>query len=86
MDTEHGFTGPVNIGSPREFTMLELAETVIRLVGGRSKLTFHPLPVDDPKQRKPDISLAQDKLGWEPKVMLEDGLRETIGYFRGKLG
>ena len=66
--------------------MLELAETVIRLVGGRSKLTFHPLPVDDPKQRKPDISLAQDKLGWEPKVMLEDGLRETIGYFRGKLG
>ena len=85
MDTERGFTGPVNMGNPREFTMLELAETVIRLVGGKSKLTFHPLPVDDPKQRKPDISLAQDKLGWEPKVMLEDGLRETIGYFREKL-
>tara|TARA_R110001592_G_scaffold295594_2_gene565694 strand:- start:41913 stop:42866 length:954 start_codon:yes stop_codon:yes gene_type:complete len=85
MDTERGFTGPVNMGNPREFTMLELAETVLRLVGGKSRISFHPLPVDDPRQRKPDIELAREKLGWEPKVMLEDGLQETIAYFRKKL-
>jgi len=82
MDSERDFTGPVNIGNPVEYTMLELAEKVIALVGGRSKLVFKPLPADDPRQRQPDISLARDKLGWQPKVALEDGLKETIGYFR----
>jgi UDP-glucuronate decarboxylase len=77
-----GFTGPVNIGNPGEYTMIELAEKVISLVGGASKLVFAPLPEDDPKQRRPDISLAKKTLGWEPKVSLEDGLKETIKYFR----
>jgi UDP-glucuronate decarboxylase len=82
MDSEGGFAGPVNIGNPVEHTMLELAEKIIALVGGRSKLVFRPLPSDDPRQRQPDIALARDKLGWEPKVSLDDGLRETIRYFR----
>jgi UDP-glucuronate decarboxylase len=82
MESERGFTGPVNIGNPVEHTMLELAEKVIALVGGRSKLVFQPLPSDDPRQRQPDIRMARDKLGWQPKVALEDGLRETIDYFR----
>jgi UDP-glucuronate decarboxylase len=82
MATAPGFTGPINIGNPNEFTMLELAENVLRLVGGKSKLTFHPLPADDPKQRQPDITLAKSALAWEPKVCLEDGLKETITYFR----
>jgi UDP-glucuronate decarboxylase len=82
MESERGFTGPVNIGNPVEHTMLELAEKVIALVGGRSKLVFQPLPADDPRQRQPDIRMARDKLGWQPKVPLEEGLRETIGYFR----
>lgn len=82
MNTEKGFTGPVNIGNPCEFSMLELAEKVLKLTGGKSKLIYQPLPVDDPKQRQPDISLAKNKLGWEPKVQLEDGLKETISYFR----
>ena len=82
MATPAEFTGPVNIGNPGEFTMLELAEKVIRMVGGKSKLVFKPLPADDPKQRQPDIALAQAKLGWQPKVGLEDGLKETIAYFR----
>ena len=86
MDTPDGFTGPVNIGNPGEFSMLALAETVIRLAGSRSKLVFQPLPSDDPKQRQPDISLAQDALGWQPRVSLEDGLKETIAYFRSILG
>lgn len=82
MSSEQGFTGPVNLGNPGEFTMLELAENVLRLVGGKSKLSFHPLPTDDPKQRQPDITLAKAKLDWEPKVRLEDGLKETIAYFK----
>jgi UDP-glucuronate decarboxylase len=82
MDSPAEFTGPVNIGNPGEFTMLELAELVIRLVGGSSRLTFMPLPEDDPKQRQPDIALARAKLGWTPTVSLEDGLKETISYFR----
>lgn len=82
MDSPADFTGPVNIGNPGEFTMLELAEKVLRLVGGMSKLTFHPLPEDDPKQRQPDITLAKSKLDWEPKVDLEDGLKETVAYFK----
>ncbi|HEY1082601.1 MAG TPA: UDP-glucuronic acid decarboxylase family protein [Prosthecobacter sp.] len=75
-------TGPVNIGNPGEFTMLELAELVLQKVGGSSKITFHPLPSDDPKQRQPDITLAKSQLGWEPKVPLTDGLDRTIEYFR----
>ncbi|MEW5878973.1 MAG: UDP-glucuronic acid decarboxylase family protein [Pseudomonadota bacterium] len=86
MATDPGFTGPVNVGNPVEFTMLELAERVLKLVGGRSKLVFKPLPEDDPKQRQPDITLAKAKLGWQPKVALEDGLKETIAYFRQLLG
>lgn len=83
MQTEKGFTGPVNIGNPGEFTMLELAEKVIQLTGSDSKLVFQDLPQDDPKQRKPDISLAQEKLGgWAPAVQLEEGLQRTIEYFR----
>ena len=82
MDSPAELIGPVNIGNPVEFTMLELAENVIRLVGGKSGLTYHPLPSDDPRQRQPDIDLAKSKLGWEPKVVLEDGLKETIAYFR----
>lgn len=82
MESEPGFTGPVNMGNPVEFTMLELAENVLRLVGGHSKLSFKPLPTDDPRQRQPNIGLAREKLGWVPKVQLEDGLKETIAYFR----
>ncbi|MGD8419165.1 MAG: GDP-mannose 4,6-dehydratase, partial [Gammaproteobacteria bacterium] len=82
METEPGFTGPVNLGNPAEFSMLELAEQILRLTGSKSKLGFRPLPVDDPQQRQPDISLAADKLGWEPVTALEDGLKETVAYFR----
>jgi UDP-glucuronate decarboxylase len=74
--------GPVNIGNPGEFTMLELAELVLKKVGGKSKVTNLPLPADDPKQRRPDITLAKEALGWEPKVPLEEGLNRTIAYFR----
>jgi UDP-glucuronate decarboxylase len=74
--------GPVNIGNPGEFTMLELAELVLKKVGGKSKVTNLPLPADDPKQRRPDISLAKEALGWAPKVPLEEGLDRTIAYFR----
>lgn len=74
--------GPVNIGNPGEFTMLELAELVLKKVGGKSKITNLPLPSDDPKQRRPDITLAKDVLGWEPKVPLDQGLDRTIEYFR----
>ena len=85
MDSPSAFVGPVNIGNPSEFTMIELAETVIRLVNGRSKLVFMPLPQDDPRQRQPDIALARDQLGWEPRVALEEGLERTIAYFRETL-
>lgn len=85
MQSPADFNGPVNMGNPGEFTMLELAEKVLNLVGGKSKLTFHSLPTDDPKQRQPEISLAKEKLGWEPKVTLEDGLKETVAYFRKTL-
>ena len=85
MDAPAEFVGPVNIGNPSEFTMIELAETVLRLVGGRSRLTYMPLPSDDPRQRQPDIALAKKHLGWTPKVALEDGLKETIAYFRSTL-
>ena len=85
MDTEKGFTGPVNVGNPNEFTMLQLAEKVLQFVGSKSRLVHMPLPQDDPKQRQPVIDLAKSKLGWEPKVNLEDGLKETVAYFRRSL-
>jgi UDP-glucuronate decarboxylase len=82
MNTGSEFTGPVNIGNPTEFTMLELAELVLKLTKSKSRIVNLPLPQDDPKQRKPDIGLAKAALGWEPKVNLEEGLRETISYFK----
>ena len=82
MNTGSDFTGPVNIGNPTEFTMLELAELVLKLTKSKSRIVNQPLPQDDPKQRKPDIGLAKAALGWEPKVNLEEGLRETISYFK----
>lgn len=81
MDTGPGFTGPVNLGNPGEFTIRELAEMVLKLTGFTSKLEFLPLPVDDPMQRQPDIGLARENLGWEPKIGLEEGLTKTISYF-----
>lgn len=75
------FPGPMNLGNPAEFQMKELAELVLQLTGSSSQIVFKPLPQDDPKQRRPDISLAREKLGWTPKVSLEEGLRETIRYF-----
>jgi UDP-glucuronate decarboxylase len=85
MQTEDEFTGPVNIGNPGEFTMLELASEVLRLTGSQSGLTFKPLPMDDPKQRKPDIALARQKLRWEPRTPLTQGLEQTIAYFRERV-
>ena len=82
MATADEFTGPVNIGNPGEFTMIELAQKVIELTGSKSEIVFHALPSDDPKQRKPDITLARSALGWEPTIALEQGLLKTIDYFR----
>lgn len=82
MDTPDDFTGPVNLGNPGEFTMLELAEKVIKKIGGKSKIVFRPLPSDDPKMRRPDITIAKRELGWEPKVPLDEGLDHIIAYFR----
>lgn len=81
MATEDEFIGPVNIGNPGEFTILQLAEKVIELTASRSKIVYVPLPSDDPMQRKPDISLAKEKLNWQPTICLEEGLRKTIAYF-----
>jgi len=75
-------TGPINIGNPKEFTIRQLAETVLKMVGGQSSLILKPLPQDDPKQRQPDISVARNTLDWEPQVALEEGLQKTIAYFR----
>jgi UDP-glucuronate decarboxylase len=77
--------GPMNLGNPGEFTMLQLAELVLKKVGGKSRITHLPLPSDDPKQRRPDITLAKETLGWEPKVPLEAGIEKTIAYFKGAL-
>ena len=82
MNTDDDFTGPVNIGNPGEYTILQLAEKIIELTGSSSKLLFKPLPQDDPLQRKPDIGLAKQKLEWQPKVELTDGLKLTIDYFK----
>jgi len=79
------FIGPVNLGNPNEFTVLKLAEQVIRLTGSQSKITYKPLPQDDPTQRQPDISLAKERLGWKPTVELEEGLKKTIEYFKTRL-
>lgn len=82
MATDEDCTGPINLGNDGEFTMLELAEAILSLTGSRSKIEYLPLPDDDPRQRQPDLTLAKSTLDWQPKVALEDGLKETIGYFR----
>lgn len=81
MDTENGFAGPVNIGNPGEFTMIELAKLVLSLTGSRSQIVFRSLPSDDPRQRQPDVTLAREKLGWAPRIALQEGLIKTIAYF-----
>lgn len=85
MDTPDSFTGPVNLGNPVEFTMISLAEMIIRMTGSNSKIVHHPLPQDDPQQRQPDISLATKELGWSPSVDIETGLGKTIEYFKERL-
>ena len=83
MNSEGSFLGPVNIGNPNEFSMLELAKAIIKLTNSKSKVIFKPLPIDDPKQRQPSIILAKKMLdGWEPKIELEEGLIKTIEYFK----
>lgn len=85
MNSRDGFTGPVNLGNPGEFTMLELADKILELTGSKSKLVYRPLPQDDPMQRKPVIDLAEKELGWKPEIMLEEGLKRTIAYFKRRL-
>jgi UDP-glucuronate decarboxylase len=85
MASPDDFTGPMNIGNPVEFTILQLAKLVLELTGSKSELVFKPLPQDDPRQRQPDISLARERIGWAPQTSLESGLRSTIDYFRGRL-
>jgi len=85
MATPTEFTGPVNLGNPNEFSILELAEKIVAITGSRSKIEMKPLPDDDPAQRKPDIALARKHLGWEPKVQLDAGLKKTVGYFESLL-
>jgi UDP-glucuronate decarboxylase len=85
MNSPEVVTGPINIGNPNEFTMLELAETVIKLSNSQSKLEYQPLPSDDPKQRKPDITRANESLNWSPTIELEEGLLKTIQEFKGRL-
>jgi UDP-glucuronate decarboxylase len=85
MDTDDDFTGPVNIGNPNEFTIRELADAVIELTGSKSEIISKPLPTDDPVQRQPDITIARDTLGWEPKIQLKEGLQKTIAYFDARL-
>ncbi|NNL77769.1 MAG: NAD-dependent epimerase/dehydratase family protein, partial [Desulfobacterales bacterium] len=82
MNAPDDFTGPVNIGNPNEFSILELAEKVIAKTGSSSKIVYHPLPEDDPLQRQPNIDLAKKQLGWEPKTQLEEGLKQTVEYFK----
>ena len=85
MNSRDGFTGPVNLGNPGEFTMLELADKILELTGSKSKIVYRPLPQDDPMQRKPVIDLAEKELGWKPVIMLEEGLKRTIAYFERRL-
>ena len=86
MATAESFTGPVNMGNPVECPMLDLAQKVIKLTGSKSRIVFKPLPPDDPRMRRPDISLAEAELNWEPKVALEEGLKKTIDYFKRENG
>jgi UDP-glucuronate decarboxylase len=86
MNGPDDFVGPVNLGNPGEYSMLELAENILRLTGSKSRLEFQPSPMDDPRRRQPDIGLAKEKLGWEPVVRLQEGLEKTISYFREILG
>ncbi len=85
MNSSDDFTGPVNLGNPEEYRIIDLAKKIIDLTGSRSKIVFKPLPQDDPKRRRPDITLAKEKLGWEPRTPLEEGLKKTIEYFEGLL-
>lgn len=85
MMNTNDFIGPVNLGNPHEFTILELAELILKLTASKSKIVFKPLPSDDPMQRQPDITLAKEKLGWNPKILLEDGLTRTIQYFQDQI-
>lgn len=85
MNSEDELTGPVNLGNPNEFKIMELAEKIVSLTGSRSEIIFKPLPLDDPQQRQPEISLAKQKLGWEPRIILEKGLEPTIDYFSSLL-
>jgi len=85
MASPDDITGPINLGNPREMTVRELAEMVVAMVGAKAEIVFRPLPADDPLQRQPNIALAKDKLGWEPKVTLERGLERTIAYFRDRM-
>jgi UDP-glucuronate decarboxylase len=85
MNTSDEVTGPINLGDPGELTILGLAEKVVELTNSRSEILFEPLPEDDPRQRQPDITLARQILGWEPRVPLEKGLKRTIEYFRSVL-
>jgi len=82
MNSPDAFTGPVNIGNPGEYTILELAEKILKVTGSKSKIIFEPLPQDDPLQRQPDITLAKQRLGWEPVTKLDEGLVRTIDYFK----
>ena len=81
MNTDDDFTGPINIGNPDEFTIQEIAEKIVKLTNSSSKIVFKQLPEDDPKQRKPDISIAKEKINWEPEISLINGLKQTINYF-----
>ena len=85
MNSDIDLKGPINLGNPAEFTILELAENIIELTRSKSKLVYKSLPEDDPKQRKPDITLAKEKLNWQPKIKLNDGLKNTIEYFEKRL-
>jgi UDP-glucuronate decarboxylase len=85
MQSPKGFTGPVNLGNPEEFTVMELAQSIIKLTGSKSKIVRKELPKDDPERRRPDISLAKSALNWSPKVQLEEGLTKTIGFFEDLL-
>ena len=86
MNYPENFLGPINIGNPEEHSVLELAKIIIKLTGSKSKISYKNLPQDDPSRRKPDITLAKNKLNWNPKTSLEEGLIHTIKYFRNKLG
>jgi UDP-glucuronate decarboxylase len=86
MNTGDEVAGPMNLGDPAEYTVLQLAQTIIEMTGSKSKIVHRPLPQDDPRQRRPDISLAQETLGWQPNFSMSEGLRKTIHYFEDLLG